>query len=194
MKYIFDFLASLLGLLILSPIFLVLAIWISLESPGGPFYLQERIGRYGKPFHLIKFRSMRKGSDRNGLLTVGKDPRITRSGAFIRKYKLDELAQLINVLKGDMSLVGPRPEVKKYVDLYTEEQRQVLSVRPGITDWASIKYRHENELLGASSNPEETYIHQIMPDKLQINLDYIRRRSFRTDLHIIFLTIFRLFS
>lgn len=194
MKYIFDFLASLLGLLILSPIFLVLAIWISLESPGGPFYLQERIGRYGKPFHLIKFRSMRKGSDRNGLLTVGKDPRITRSGAFIRKYKLDELAQLINVLKGDMSLVGPRPEVKKYVDLYTEEQRQVLSVRPGITDWASIKYRRENELLGASSNPEETYIHQIMPDKLQINLDYIRRRSFRTDLHIIFLTIFRLFS
>ena len=171
-----------------------IALWITLESSGGPFYLQERIGKDGQPFKLFKFRSMRKGTDQKGLLTVGKDPRITKSGAFIRKYKLDELPQLINVLMGDMSLVGPRPEVRKYVDLYTPEQRKVLSVKPGITDWASIKYRNENELLGQSSNPEETYIQQIMPDKLRINLEYIHQQSFWMDVRIILLTISRIFS
>lgn len=194
MKRLFDFLASSLGLLLLSPVLLLIALWITLESSGGPFYLQERIGKDGQPFKLFKFRSMRKGSDQKGLLTVGKDPRITKSGAFIRKYKLDELPQLINVFVGDMSLVGPRPEVRKYVDLYTPEQRKVLSMKPGITDWASIKYRNESELLGQSSNPEETYIQQIMPDKLRINLNYIHQHSFCMDLRIILLTISRIFS
>lgn len=194
MKRIFDLLASFFGLILLSPLFVLIAIWISIESPGGPFYFQERVGKHGKPFRLFKFRSMRKGSDRKGLLTVGKDPRITRSGVFIRKYKIDELPQLINVFIGNMSLVGPRPEVQKYVDLYTKEQQQVLSVKPGITDWASIKYKDENALLGASENPEETYIQQIMPDKLGINLDYIQNRSFRMDLMIIIQTITKISS
>lgn len=194
MPRLLNILFSLLGLLILSPVFLLLALWISLESPGGPFYLQERVGKDGKPFRLFKFRSMRPGSDRKGLLTIGKDPRITGSGALIRKYKLDELPQLINVLRGDMNLVGPRPEVRKYVDLYTPEQRQVLSIRPGITDEASIKYRNENDLLAQSPDPEHTYIHQVMPDKLRINLHYLHNRSLWMDLHIILQTILRIFG
>lgn len=192
MKRLFDIITAAIGIILLSPIFLFISIWISLESAGGPFYLQQRIGKNGIPFKLFKFRSMRKNSDTQGLLTIGKDPRITRSGSFIRKYKLDELPQLINVLINDMSLVGPRPEVKKYVDLYSNEQRKVLSVKPGITDEASIKYRNENDLLSNSTNPEETYIQKIMPDKLRINLEYIENRSFIKDLGIILRTLWKI--
>ncbi|MDE7149753.1 MAG: sugar transferase [Bacteroidales bacterium] len=189
MKRFFDIAASGLGLLILSPLFVLIALWVKCDSKGPVFYRQTRVGRYGKDFRLFKFRSMRVGSDRKGLITIGgHDPRITRSGYFIRKYKLDELPQLINVFIGDMSLVGPRPEVRKYVDLYTPDQRHVLDVRPGITDPASIRYRNENDLLGTADDPERYYMDVIMPDKLRINLDYVARHSFGHDLKIIFQT------
>lgn len=185
-----DILISLLGLLFLSPLFLVLAIWIKIDSSGPVFYKQSRVGRNNKDFLLYKFRSMRIGSDKYGLITVGgRDPRVTRSGYFIRKYKLDELPQLINVLKGDMSLVGPRPEVRKYVDLYTDEQRKVLSVRPGITDYASIEYVDENILLEKSNNPERTYIEEIMPHKLKLNMRYIANPSVKEYFMVIYLTL-----
>lgn len=154
------------------------------------FYKQQRVGLNGRDFTLYKFRSMATGSDKKGLLTVGgKDSRITKAGYFIRKYKLDELPQLFNVLKGDMSFVGPRPEVRKYVDMYSEEQRRVLSVRPGITDIASMKYRNENDLLAKAENPEQYYIDVIMPDKLALNLNYIDTRNFFRDIKLIFRTI-----
>ncbi len=189
LKRCFDLLMSGLGLLVLSPLFVLMALWIKCDSKGPVFYRQVRVGRHGKDFRLFKFRSMRVGSDCKGLITVGgHDPRITRSGYFIRKYKLDELPQLINVFIGDMSLVGPRPEVRKYVDLYTPEQRHVLDVRPGITDPASIRYRNENELLGAADDPERYYVDVILPDKLRLNLDYVARHSFGHDLSIIFQT------
>jgi lipopolysaccharide/colanic/teichoic acid biosynthesis glycosyltransferase len=195
MKRIFDIVASCLGLLILLPLFLFLGIWISLESKGGIFYKQIRVGLNGVDFKLWKFRSMVPDADKKGLLTVGgRDPRITRAGYFLRKYKLDELPQLINVLLGDMSLVGPRPEVRKYVDLYSEEQRQVLSVRPGITDYASLEYFEENELLAKSENPEETYIKEVMPAKLHLNQRYIREAGLVTDIRIILKTITRIFK
>lgn len=189
MKRLFDFIASGCGLLILSPIFLVLAVWVKLDSPGPVFYRQVRVGRWNKDFRLFKFRSMCIDSDKKGLITVGgRDPRVTRSGYYIRKYKLDELPQLINVFVGDMSLVGPRPEVRKYVDMYTPEQMHVLDVRPGITDLASICYRNENELLERVDNPETYYIETILPDKLRINLDYVHHQSFWGDLGLIFKT------
>ncbi len=189
-KRIFDIIFSILGLIITLPIFVLIAIWITIDSKGGVFYSQERIGKDFKPFKLYKFRSMVKGADKKGMLTVGeKDTRITPSGYFIRKYKLDELAQLINVLKGDMSLVGPRPEVKKYVDLYNDEQKKVLSVKPGITDYASIEYYNENEILEKSSEPEKMYIEEIMPHKLNLNLKYIKEQSLLTDFKIILKTI-----
>lgn len=189
MKRIFDVTASGLGLLLLSPLFLIVAIWIRLDSPGPVFYRQTRVGRYNKDFRLLKFRSMRVGSDKKGLITVGgRDPRVTRSGYYIRKYKLDELPQLINVFKGDMSLVGPRPEVRKYVDLYTPEQLHVLDVRPGITDMASIRYRNENELLEQAADPEQFYRDTVMQDKLRINLEYISDHSFFKDIKIILMT------
>lgn len=185
----FDILFSLLGILLLSPVFLILYISIRLESKGGCVYRQQRVGRYGKDFCVYKFRSMRVGADRQGLITVGgRDPRITRIGYFIRKYKLDELPQLFNVLKGDMSLVGPRPEVRKYVDLYTDEQRRVLSVRPGITDYASIEYVDENKILGQAEDADKAYQEQIMPDKIQYNMRYIDNRSIKEYFKIIFLT------
>ncbi len=181
--------ASGLGLLLVSPIFVVLAIWIKLDSQGPVFYRQVRVGRGNKDFRLFKFRSMRVGADKQGLITIGgRDPRVTRSGYFIRKYKLDELPQLINVFVGDMSLVGPRPEVRKYVDMYTEEQLHVLDVRPGITDAASIAYRNENELLEQAENPDQYYIEVIMPDKLRINLEYVTHHSFWGDIRLIFQT------
>lgn len=190
MKRIFDVVASGLGLLVLSPFFLLLAVWIKLDSAGSVFYRQVRVGRYNRNFRLFKFRSMRVGSDKKGLITVGgRDPRVTRSGYFIRKYKLDELPQLINVLLGDMSLVGPRPEVRKYVEMYTSEQLHVLDVRPGITDMASIRYRNENELLAEAEDPEAYYIREIMPDKLKINLEYVAKHSFWLDMKLIFKTI-----
>ena len=189
MKRLFDITASGLGLLVLSPLFLILAVWIKLDSPGPVFYRQVRVGRGNKDFRLFKFRSMRVGSDKKGLITVGgHDPRVTRSGYYIRKYKLDELPQLINVFVGDMSLVGPRPEVRKYVDLYTPEQLRVLDVRPGITDMASIRYRNENELLEQAADPEQYYRDVVMQDKLRINLEYVADHSFIKDLKIIFMT------
>lgn len=182
------------GLLILSPLFLILAIWIKLDSRGPVFYRQIRIGKDGRDFKLYKFRSMRTGSDKKGLITVGeKDPRVTGSGYFIRKYKLDELPQLINVVIGDMSLVGPRPEVKRYVDLYTPEQRRVLFVKPGITDYASIEYMDENILLGNAEDPDKVYIEQIMPAKIKLNMKYINNPSLREYFKIIFLTVFKVF-
>ena len=189
MKRIFDIVASGIGLILLSPLFVILAIWIKCDSIGPVFYKQVRVGRNNMDFQLFKFRSMRVGSDKKGLITVGgHDPRITRSGYYIRKYKLDEFPQLINVLKGDMSLVGPRPEVRKYVDMYTEEQMHVLDVRPGITDLASIRYRNENELLERVNDPDKYYVEVIMPDKLRINLEYVARHSFTFDIRLIFQT------
>lgn len=189
MKRVFDVMASGLGLLLLSPLFLIIAIWVKADSPGPVFYRQTRVGRGNRDFRLFKFRSMRVGSDKKGLITVGgRDPRVTRSGYYIRKYKLDELPQLINVFIGDMSLVGPRPEVRKYVDLYTPQQLHVLDVRPGITDLASIRYRNENELLEQAADPEQYYREVVMQDKLRINSEYIADRSFFKDIKIIFLT------
>ena len=185
----FDIVFSALGLIILSPVFLVIYVLIRLESKGGGFYVQERIGKDGVPFGLYKFRSMRSGSDKKGLITIGeRDERITRLGYFIRRYKLDELPQLWNVLKGDMSMVGPRPEVRKYVEMYNDEQRRVLSVKPGITDYASIEYVNENELLGSASNPDKVYIEQVMPDKINLNMKYIKNQSITEYFKIIFLT------
>ena len=192
-KRLFDIFFSSIGILILSPLFIILCIWVALDSPGGFFYRQIRVGRFGKDFRLFKFRSMVTGSDKKGLLTVGgNDARITRVGAVLRKYKLDELPQLFNVWLGDMSLVGPRPEVRKYVSLYSEEQLKVLNVRPGITDYASIKYFSENELLGQSSAPEKTYVEEIMPEKLRLNLIYIQDKSFLTDIKIILKTLLKI--
>jgi lipopolysaccharide/colanic/teichoic acid biosynthesis glycosyltransferase len=163
---------------------------IILDSRGGVFYKQVRVGKNDSDFYLLKFRSMRTDADKKGLLTVGgRDPRITRMGYYLRKYKIDELPQLLNVLKGDMSLVGPRPEVRKYVSLYNNEQKKVLSVQPGITDYASIEYSNENEILGKADDPEQVYIDEIMPAKLQLNLKYIAEKSIATDFKIIFRTL-----
>ena len=184
-----DLLFSFLGLIVLSPFFLVAALLIMLDSRGGVFYSQTRVGKNGKDFRLYKFRTMASGSDKKGLITVGaKDARITKVGYFLRKYKLDELPQLINVLKGEMSLVGPRPEVRKYVEMYTPEQRRVLSVRPGITDYASIEYVDENRILGEAENPDKAYIEKIMPDKIRYNMRYIEHKGVREYFKIIFLT------
>lgn len=191
MKRLFDIVCSFFGLLVLSPLFIFLSLWVGFGSKGGVFYKQKRVGRFNKDFTLYKFRSMRVGADKKGLLTIGgKDSRVTKAGFFIRKYKLDELPQLLNVLKGDMSFVGPRPEVRKYVDMYTERQLKVLDVRPGITDLASIKYRNENDLLATADNPEQYYIDVVMQDKLALNLQYIETRSFFGDIKLIFRTIF----
>ena len=191
----FDILFSFLGIVVLLPLFACLYAAVCLESKGGGFYRQKRVGRDGREFTLYKFRSMRTGSDARGLLTVGgKDPRVTKVGAFIRKYKLDELPQLFNVLKGDMSLVGPRPEVSRYVAFYTEEQRRVLEVRPGITDYASIEYIDENTLLGQAEDPDKVYVEQIMPDKIRYNMKYIENRSPKTYFHVILLTVKKIIS
>jgi lipopolysaccharide/colanic/teichoic acid biosynthesis glycosyltransferase len=189
MKRLFDILVSAVGLICLSPLLLLVAIWIKLDSPGPIFYRQVRVGRYNKDFRIFKFRSMRIGSDKGSLVTIGgRDPRITRSGYFIRKFKIDELPQLINVLIGDMSLVGPRPEVRHYVNYWTAEQMHVLDVRPGITDPASIKFRNENELLAQASDPEKYYIDVIMQEKIRLYLDYVAKSSFCYDIKLIFQT------
>lgn len=194
-KRLFDIISSFFVLLFLSPLLLVIAIWIKLDSNGGVFYKQIRVGKDNKDFGLLKFRTMRNDADKSGQLTVGgRDPRITKAGYFLRKYKLDELPQLINIIKGEMSVVGPRPEVRKYVELYTNEQLKVLSVQPGLTDYASIQYSNENEILGKSSNPERTYIEEIMPDKLRLGLQYVSDKSLLTDLKIIFLTLKKVYS
>ncbi|MBO5443825.1 MAG: sugar transferase [Muribaculaceae bacterium] len=194
MKRLFDIVASGLGLICLSPLFAVLAVWIKADSKGPVFYRQVRVGKGNRDFRLFKFRSMRPDSDRLGLITVGgRDPRVTRSGYYIRKYKLDELPQLINVFKGDMSLVGPRPEVRKYVDMYTPEQLRVLDVRPGITSLASIRYRNENDILAAADDPDRAYVEQVMPDKLAIDLEYVANASLASDLRLIFSTLKAIF-
>lgn len=190
MKRLFDIVASTLGLIVLSPLFLVLAVWIKMDSKGPVFYRQTRVGWHNKDFRIFKFRSMRVGSDRGSLVTIGgRDPRITKSGYYIRKYKLDEFPQLINVLIGDMSLVGPRPEVRHYVDYWTPEQMRVLDVRPGITDPASIKFRNENELMAQADDPEQYYINVIMQEKLRLYLEYVDNQSFLYDLRLIFATL-----
>lgn len=190
----FDVVFSVFGLLILFPFFLVLSFFILVDSKGGVFFLQHRVGKGGKDFRLWKFRTMYPDSEKHGQITVGDhDDRITRPGKFLRKYKLDELPQLINVLIGDMSLVGPRPEVRKYVSLYTEEQKKVLSIKPGITDYASIEYADESELLSRSSDPLKTYVEEIMPAKIRLNMGYINDPSLKNYFRIIFLTIGKLF-
>jgi lipopolysaccharide/colanic/teichoic acid biosynthesis glycosyltransferase len=192
---ILDFLLSFVGLILLFPFFILIALFIKLTSNGPVLYKQSRVGLNGVDFNVIKFRTMRINSDKLGLITVGgRDPRITSVGFLLRKYKLDELPQLLNVLIGEMSLVGPRPEVKRYVDLYTLEQRKVLLIRPGITDWASINYRDENEILGDSSDPEKDYIEKVMPDKLNYNLVYIENYGSFEYFKIIFTTIWRIVS
>ncbi|MGE5402259.1 MAG: sugar transferase [Ignavibacteriales bacterium] len=191
MPVLLNRLLSLAGLILLLPLLIIIAAIIKLDSRGGILYKQPRVGKNNREFYLYKFRTMRNNSDRNGLLTVGeKDSRITRAGYYLRKYKLDELPQLLNVVKGDMRLVGPRPEVRKYVDLYTEEQKTVLNVEPGITDPASIRFRNESEILKKAENPEQFYINYIMPRKLNLNLQYLGQRSFLKDINVIFNTFY----
>ena len=187
---VLDFTFSLIGLIILAPVLLVLAAIIKMSSKGPVFYMQSRVGKHGKDFRVFKFRSMFTDADKKGLLTVGgKDNRITPIGYYLRKYKLDELPQLLNVLRGEMSIVGPRPEVRRYVDLYNTEQRQVLTVLPGITDYASIAFRNENEILGMAANPEEMYVKEIMPKKIELNFSYINNRSTKEYFTIIWQTV-----
>ncbi len=195
MKRTFDIVSCTLAVLLLFPFGLLIALCIVCGSKGGVFYRQVRVGKDGKDFKLLKFRTMRPNADRQGLLiTVGNDQRITRIGGFLRKYKIDELPQLLNIIKGDMSVVGPRPEVRRYVELYDERQRRVLTVRPGLTDYASLKYISESELLAKSDDPEKTYIEEIMPAKLELNLQYIDNQSLKEDLKLIFQTLFSIFK
>ena len=189
-KRIFDITASGLGIIVLSPILLIIALIIKKESDGPVFFKQIRVGEKGRNFEILKYRTMVVDAEKMGRqITVGNDNRITKIGGFLRKYKLDELPQLINVFKGDMSLVGPRPEVPRYVEMYNEEQRKVLDVKPGITDLASIRYRDENELLGTAEDPDDMYINTIMPDKLALNLEYINKSNVFFDIYIILKTI-----
>ena len=195
MKRAFDIVSCTLAVLVLFPFGLIIALCIVCGSKGGVFYRQTRVGQNGKDFKLLKFRTMRPNADQQGLLiTVGNDQRITRIGGFLRKYKIDELPQLLNIIKGDMSVVGPRPEVRRYVELYDERQRRVLTVRPGLTDYASLKYISESELLAKSDDPEKTYIEEIMPAKLELNLQYIDNQSLKEDFKLIFQTLFSIFK
>ncbi len=190
-KRLFDVAASLLGVVVLTPILVAVACWIKWDSPGPVFFRQQRVGRYGIPFAILKFRTMATDAESRGQLTVGKDARITRAGVFLRHYHIDELPQLLNVLVGQMSLVGPRPEVPRYVACYPAALRDiVLSVRPGITDWAAIQYKDESALLNGASQPERTYIDKILPAKLEYYVQYVQSRSFLTDLRIIFATLY----
>ena len=194
-KFLFDRIVSLLLAVALLPLWVVVSLLIVLDSQGGPFFVQTRIGKKGKPFGLVKFRTMRPRSEGSGKLTIGsRDPRVTRAGLWLRKYKIDELPQLFNVLVGHMSLVGPRPEVPEFVALYDARQAGVLKVRPGITDYASLKYFDENAILADAEDPHKTYIRKIMPEKIDMNLQYIERRSFAEDLRILWLTLLRFFK
>lgn len=195
LKRLFDCLASFLGLLLLAPLLLLISIAIKLDSAGPVFFRQERVGQYGKFFRIHKFRSMTVDAPSKGLqITIGADVRITRVGFWLRKYKLDELAQLIDVFNGSMSLVGPRPEVPHYVEKYPDEIREiVLSVKPGITDWASIKYKDENEILARADDPQQAYVNEVLPIKLQYYVDYVCNRSFFGDIKIICATLIAVF-
>jgi lipopolysaccharide/colanic/teichoic acid biosynthesis glycosyltransferase len=193
LKTLFNITVSSLILLVFLPFGIILSFIILVTSRGGVFYVQQRVGKKNQPFGLIKFRTMRKDADKQGKLTVGmRDPRITRIGYFLRKSKLDEFPQFINVLAGTMSIVGPRPEVQDYVDLDTEAQLDILSIKPGITDYASLEYFRENELLGKSKNPEKTYVEEIMPAKIELNRKYLENPSVGHDLKIIWRTFVRL--
>lgn len=195
LKRLMDIFFALLGLVVLFPFLFIIGLVVAMTSRGGVFYRQVRVGKHNKDFRLFKYRTMFVDAEKQGLLTVGgRDPRITPIGYYLRKYKLDELPQLLNVLWGSMSLVGPRPEVRKYVDLYNEEQKKVLNVKPGITDYASLQYFCENDLLAKSSDPEHTYIYEIMPAKLALNKKYIAESGVFTDLSVIFKTIKRILS
>ena len=194
MKRLFDFIVSLGGVIVLSPILLILSLLVFFNMGRPVFYLQKRIGLNGKPFKIIKFRSMVKDAETKGpSFTAGGDPRITPIGRFLRKYKLDELPQLLNVIKGDMSFVGPRPEVAEYVEMYTEEQKKVLTVRPGLTDTASIVYRDEETVLARYEDSSKAYIEKIMPAKLRLNLAYLEKAGFAADLGLIFKTLEKIF-
>jgi lipopolysaccharide/colanic/teichoic acid biosynthesis glycosyltransferase len=197
LKRTFDIIFAALALIMTSPIFLIMAVIIKLESEGPVFYRGVRVGRYGKPFRIFKFRSMVKDAESKGAAsTNNRDSRITRSGQFIRKFKLDELSQLINVFIGDMSIVGPRPEVQKFVDLYTEEEKPILSLRPGITDWSSIKFHNEGEIIENSgiADADEAYAKLIRPEKLRLQLKYLREHNLWVDIKIIVATVLTLFS
>jgi len=194
LKRAFDIFCSSIGLLFLSPVLFILAIAIKRDSPGPVFYKGERIGLYGRPFRMFKFRTMVVNADQlGGPSTAADDPRLTKMSGLLKKYQLDELPQLINILKGDMSLVGPRPEVKMYTDMFTEEEKQILSVRPGMTDYASIWDFHEGEILKGSADPEKDYMEKIRPEKLRLQLKYIKEKSFWKDIKIIFLTVKKVF-
>jgi lipopolysaccharide/colanic/teichoic acid biosynthesis glycosyltransferase len=194
-KRLFDIICSFFVLLLLLPAFIIISLFIIFDSKGGIFYRQVRVGKGNEDFALYKFRTMAIGSDKSGQITIGEnDTRITRVGKVLRKYKLDEFPQLLNILNGEMSIVGPRPEVRKYVELYTKEQLNVLSVKPGLTDYASLEYINESEILGNSEDPNQTYINEIMPIKLKLNLRYISKISFITDLSLIFKTIIRILA
>ena len=195
MKRILDIVVSLIGLICLFPLLLLVAILVKLDSPGPIFFKQERIGMRFRPFQILKFRTMMQDSSTRGKsITVGDDPRITRVGWFLRKTKIDELPQLINVLRGEMTFVGPRPEVPQYVEIFRKDYEEILKIRPGITDLASIKYRDEAALLGQSENPEEEYIRRVLPDKIKLEKEYIRRSSFMFDLKLIFKTLLTIFE
>ena len=195
LKRLFDFFSSLTALIFLLPFFFIVALLIAIEGGFPVFFTQTRIGKNKIPFQLLKFRTMIKDADKLGKITIGKrDPRVTNIGHFLRSYKLDELPQLLNILKGEMSVVGPRPEVQEYVDLYTEEQNKVFLAKPGLTDYASLKYINESEVLAKSSDPNKTYIEEVMPAKLQLNLKYIEEQGLLTDLKIIFKTIGKIVS
>jgi lipopolysaccharide/colanic/teichoic acid biosynthesis glycosyltransferase len=190
-KRAFDFISALLGLAFLSPVLILTAVLIRMDSPGPALFMQERVGKGGRVFRIIKFRTMTGGAETKSQITVGHDARVTRIGYALRRFKIDELPQLLNVLRGEMSLVGPRPEVPRYVACYPERVRKtVLSVPPGITDWASIEFREESALLGQANDPERTYIEEILPVKLDYYVRYVRERNFVVDLKIIFLTLF----
>jgi len=193
-KRLFDIVSSFFVLSFGFPFFLIICLLIVLDSKGGIFFVQQRVGKDNQDFGLFKFRTMKTDSEASGQITVGeRDPRITGMGHFLRKFKIDEFPQLLNILAGDMSIVGPRPEVRKYVNLYNEEQLKVLSVQPGLTDYASIEYIDENKILGEADDPEKTYIEEIMPAKLKLNLKYIEEQSFGTDIKLIFKTIGKIF-
>ena len=195
MKRLFDVISSLVVLCLGLPFFTLIAIAIAIDSRGGVFFKQQRIGRYKRVFIMYKFRTMKIDAEKSSQLTIGgKDNRITRIGYFLRKYKIDEFPQLINVIKGEMSIVGPRPEVAKYVDLYSQQQLNVLKVKPGLTDYASLTYFEEDELLGKANNPEKTYIEKIMPDKLALNIKYINDKNPFKDLIIILKTLLKIIN
>ena len=194
-KRLFDVVVSFFGLLLVSPILLLAAIAIKLDSKGPVFFTQERVGRHFRPFHILKFRSMTQRPATSSLqITVAGDPRVTRVGRILRRSKLDELPQLFNVLRGDMSLVGPRPEVRKYVELFHSEYEEILKCRPGITDLASIRYRDEERVLAAASDPEREYVERVLPEKIRLAKEYVRRSSFRSDLEVLLMTLLKVTS